>query len=173
MDWKGRKVLVTGGGFIGSHLVNVPLERGAEVTTFVRYTSRGSAGFLDPICSRICIVASYIAEFDGVCQAMEDQDSVFHLAALIGIPFSFGHPWGVVQVSTTGTQNVLSAACQTVPRRMVLTSTSEVMHLCGDGGKDGGLIGWKPTFTLDEGLLHTVDWLNESGGVDDPARYHI
>lgn len=127
MDWKGRKVLVTGGGgFIGSHLVEALLERGAEVTAFVRYTSRGSAGFLDPIAEKIRIVANDITEFDGVRQAMENQDSVFHLAALIGIPFSFEHPWEVVQVNTMGTLNILSAARQTGPRRVILTSTSEV-----------------------------------------------
>ena len=127
MDWKGRKVLVTGGGgFIGSHLVEALLERGAEVTAFVRYTSRGSAGFLDPIAENIRIVANDITEFDGVRQAIENQDSVFHLAALIGIPFSFEHPWEVVQVNTMGTLNILSAARQTGPRRVILTSTSEV-----------------------------------------------
>lgn len=326
MDWKGRKVLVTGGGgFIGSHLVEALLERGAEVTAFVRYTSRGSAGFLDPIAEKIRIVANDITEFDGVRQAMENQDSVFHLAALIGIPFSFEHPWEVVQVNTMGTLNILSAARQTGPRRVILTSTSEVygtaqyvpideshplqaqspysaskiaadklgesfhhtyglpvvtvrpfntygprqsvraviptmitqmlagdtvrlgatsptrdfnfvqdivrgfiqaaeapdaalgeavnlatgkeisigdlaakiasllgkeieiqseeqrlrpgssevMRLCGDGGKAAGLIGWKPASTLDEGLERTIGWLRESGGVDDPARYRV
>lgn len=154
-------------------LVKVLLERGAEVTTCVHNTSRCSAGFLNPIFGKIRIVANYITKFNGVYQAMEGQDSVFHLAALIGIPFSFENPWQVVQVDTTGRQNVLSAARQTVPRPTASSSTSEVMLLCGNGWKDGGLIGWKPTFTLDEGLLPTFDWLSESSDVDDLARYNI
>lgn len=127
MSWKGRKVLVTGGGgFIGSHLVETLLDLGAEVAVLVRYTSRGSAGFLDPIADRIAITAGNLTEFDGVLQAMKGQEYVFHLAALIGIPFSFEHPWEVAQVNIMGTLNVLSAAREVLPRRVVLTSTSEV-----------------------------------------------
>ncbi len=127
MNWAGRKVLVTGGGgFIGSHLVEELLRLGAEVTALVRYTSRGSAGFLDPLLDQVKIAASDLTEFDGVVQAMKDQEYVFHLAALIGIPFSFEHPWEVAQVNIMGTLNVLSAARDIRPRRVVLTSTSEV-----------------------------------------------
>ncbi len=108
MNWTGRKVFVTGGGgFIGSHLVEALLDLGAEVTALVRYTSRGSAGFLDSISDRIKIAANDLTEFDGVAQAMKDQEYVFHLAALIGIPFSFEHPWEVAQVNIMGTLNVL------------------------------------------------------------------
>ena len=127
MDWKGRKVLVTGaGGFIGSHLAEALAGRGAEVTALVRYTSRGSAGFLDPVAGRFRILANDITEAGGVLAAMEGQEVVFHLAALIGIPFSFEHPEEVLQVNTAGTLNVLNAARRTNPRRVVLTSTSEV-----------------------------------------------
>jgi dTDP-glucose 4,6-dehydratase len=127
MDWKGRKVLVTGaGGFIGSHLAEALAERGAEVTALVRYTSRGSAGFLNPVTDKFRIMANDITEAGGVLTAMEGQEYVFHLAALIGIPFSFEHPEEAFEVNTTGTLNVLNAARRTNPRRVVLTSTSEV-----------------------------------------------
>jgi nucleoside-diphosphate-sugar epimerase len=127
MDWRGRKVLVTGaGGFIGSHLAEALAERGAEVTALVRYTSRGSAGFLEESAGNFRIMANDITEAGGVLAAMEGQEYVFHLAALIGIPFSFEHPEEVLQVNTVGTLNVLNAARRTNPRRVVLTSTSEV-----------------------------------------------
>ncbi len=325
MDWKGRKVLVTGaGGFIGSHLAEALLGLGAEVTALVRYTSRGAAGFLDPISGKIRILSNDITESGGVQAAMEGQEFVFHLAALIGIPFSFEHPQEVIQVNTVGTLNVLMAARQTAPRRVVLTSTSEVygtardvpigedhplqaqspyaaskiaadklgesffhtyqrpvvtvrpfntygprqsaravipslitqmlagnrvklgataptrdfnfvkdtangfikaaeaeaaigetvnlatgkeisigdlavkiaglidkevefeteeqrirpgtsevMRLCGNWEKAAALIGWKPEFTLEEGLRRTIDWLREAGGTDDPGRYRV
>ncbi len=325
MDWKGRKVLVTGaGGFIGSHLAEALLGLGAEVTALVRYTSRSSAGFLDPIAGKIRVLSNDITESSGVLAAMEGQEFVFHLAALIGIPFSFEHPQEVTQVNTVGTLNVLTAARHTAPRRVVLTSTSEVygtaryvpidedhplqaqspysaskiaadklgesffhtyempvitvrpfntygprqsaravipslitqmlaggrvklgattptrdfnfvkdtangfikaaeteaaigetlnlatgkeisigdlakkiagligkevefeteerrirpgtsevMRLCGSGEKAAALIGWTPEFTLDEGLRQTIDWLRDTGSVDDPGRYRV
>ncbi len=127
MKWTGHRVLVTGGGgFIGSHLVEELMRLGAEVTAFVRYTSRGSAGFLEPLADKINIVAGDLTEFDGVFQAMKDQEYIFHLAALIGIPFSFEPPREVAQVNIMGPLNVLSGARITRPRRVILTSTSEV-----------------------------------------------
>ena len=127
MNWQGRKVLVTGaGGFIGSHLVEQLAGLGARVTAFVRYTSRASIGFLNSLPSDLRIVAGDLTEFESVYRAMKDQEYVFHLGALIGIPYSFVHPREVVQVNTIGTLNVLTAARETKPRRVVLTSTSEV-----------------------------------------------
>jgi len=127
MDWRGQKVLVTGaGGFIGSHLVEELVGLGTQVTAFVRYTSRASIGFLNSLPSDLRIVAGDLTEFESVYRAMKDQEYVFHLGALIGIPYSFVHPREVVQVNTIGTLNVLTAARETKPRRVVLTSTSEV-----------------------------------------------
>jgi len=127
VNWEGRKVLVTGaGGFIGSHLVEELVGLGTQVTAFVRYTSRASIGFLNSLPSDLRIVAGDLTEFESVYRAMKDQEYVFHLGALIGIPYSFVHPREVVQVNTIGTLNILTAARETKPRRVVLTSTSEV-----------------------------------------------
>ncbi len=127
MNWQGRKVLVTGaGGFIGSHLVEGLVGLGTQVTAFVRYTSRASIGFLNSLPSDLRVVAGDLTEFESVYRAMKDHEYVFHLGALIGIPYSFVHPREVVQVNTIGTLNVLTAARETKPRRVVLTSTSEV-----------------------------------------------
>lgn len=127
MDWAGRSVLVTGAaGFIGSHLVEELVGLGARVTAFVRYTSRASVGFLASRASYVDIVAGDLTEFESVYRAMKDQEYVFHLGALIGVPYSFVHPREVVQVNSIGALNVLTAARETKPLRIVLTSTSEV-----------------------------------------------
>ncbi len=127
MDWTGLKVLVTGaGGFIGSHLVEELVSIGARVTAFVRYTSRSSVGSLASLANDLHIVAGDLTEFESVYQAMKDQEYVFHLGALIGVPYSFVHPREVVNVNTLGTLNVLTAARKTEPKRVILTSTSEV-----------------------------------------------
>ncbi|MFQ5803853.1 MAG: GDP-mannose 4,6-dehydratase, partial [Candidatus Methylomirabilales bacterium] len=90
MDWTGVRVLVTGAaGFIGSHLVEELVGRGARVTAFVRYTSRASVGFLNSLKSGVQVVAGDLTEFESVCEAMRDQEYVFHLGALIGVPYSF------------------------------------------------------------------------------------
>lgn len=127
MDWKNRKVLVTGAaGFIGSHLVEELVALGASVTAFVRYTSYSSVGFLTSFAERIRIVAGDITEYENVYDVVRDQEYIFHLAALIGVPYSFVHPNEVVSVNTIGSLNVLTAAREIKPRRVVLTSTSEV-----------------------------------------------
>jgi len=127
MNWAGIKVLVTGAaGFIGSHLVEELIGLGARVTAFVRYTSRAAVGFLSSLTTDLQIVAGDLTEFESVYQAMKGQDYVFHLGALIGVPYSFVHPREVVQVNTVGTLNVLTAAREIRPRRVMLTSTSEV-----------------------------------------------
>ncbi len=127
MNWNGINVLVTGAaGFIGSHLVEELLARRARVTAFVRYTSRASVGFLSSLTSEVRVVAGDLTEYESVYRAMKDQEYVFHLGALIGVPYSFVHPREVVHVNTIGSLNVLTAARETGPRRVVLTSTSEV-----------------------------------------------
>jgi dTDP-glucose 4,6-dehydratase len=101
MDWADVKVLVTGAaGFIGSHMVEELVRLGARVTAFVRYTSRASVGFLSSLTSDIQIVAGDLTEFESVYQAMKGREYVFHLGALIGVPYSFVHPREVVHVNT-------------------------------------------------------------------------
>ena len=127
MNWKNRKVLVTGAaGFIGSHLVEELVACGADVTAFVRYTSYSSIGFLTSLAERIRIVTGDITEYENVYDVVKDQEYVFHLAALIGVPYSFVHPNEVVSVNTIGSLNVLTAAREMKPSRVILTSTSEV-----------------------------------------------
>lgn len=130
MPWSGKRVLVTGaGGFIGSHLTERLLALGASVRAFVRYTSRNSVGFLEGLADpagRLEIVNGNVAEFESVQAAVQGCDVVFHLAALIGIPYSYSHPREVVETNTVGTLNALLASRAAKVARLVLTSTSEV-----------------------------------------------
>jgi len=126
-----RTVLVTGaGGFIGSHLVERLLDEGARVRVFLRYTSRsdtGSLGWLPPEKqSRLDCVFGDLRDQHAVAQAMSGADLVFHLGALIAIPYSYVHPQEVVETNVMGTLNVLLAAQAHRPSRLVHTSTSEV-----------------------------------------------
>jgi NAD dependent epimerase/dehydratase len=129
-SWLGKKVVVTGaGGFIGSHLVDRLLEAGAHVTAFVRYNSRNDAGFLELLGDRkkeIHIIYGDMRDLMAVRQAARDAETIFHLAALVGIPYSYLHPEEVVAVNAMGTLNVLTAARECAARCVVVTSTSEV-----------------------------------------------
>ncbi len=131
MNWSGKKVLVTGaGGFIGSHLVSALLEHGAHVRAMVRYNSRNSHGQLSDIVRAapgiLDIVAGDIRDTRFVRNAVGDQEIVFHLAALIGIPYSYVAPSNYVDTNIVGTLNVLEAARDAGTSRIVSTSTSEV-----------------------------------------------
>jgi len=131
MTWKNVKVLVTGaGGFIGSHLVERLLELGADVRAFVRYNSRNSWGWLDEVSetakSAVEVITGDIADRERVELAMRGREVVFHLAALIGIPYSYEAPESYVRTNVTGTLNVLMAALRAGVSRVVHTSTSEV-----------------------------------------------
>jgi dTDP-glucose 4,6-dehydratase len=129
VDWRGRHVVVTGAaGFIGSHLVEHLLAAGADVTAFVRYNSRNDAPLLrlTGLLDDVRLMAGDLTELDTVRSALEGADTVFHLAALVGIPYSYVHPTEVVDVNTIGTLNVLIAAREHGVRRLVVTSTSEV-----------------------------------------------
>jgi len=127
MQWNGKKVVVTGaGGFIGSHLVDALVERGAEVTAFVRYNSRNDAGFLAQAAGGVRLVRGDIRDPEAVRGALEGASAVFHLAALVGIPYSYLHPVEVFDVNAGGTLNVLVAARDAGLERVVITSTSEV-----------------------------------------------
>lgn len=125
---RGRRVLVTGaGGFIGSHLTERLVDIGADVRAFVHYRGDGSWGWLDgsPVRDRLEVIAGDVADRDSVKQAMRDVDVVFHLAALIGIPYSYHAPISYVRTNIEGTLNVLQTARETGVARVVHTSTSE------------------------------------------------
>jgi len=129
VDLKNRAVLVTGaGGFIGSHLAERLVELGAKTRAMVHYRSNGSWGWLDesPHRSAIEIIAGDIRDRTQVTAAMKGIDVVFHLAALIGIPFSYEAPGSYVQTNIEGTLNVLEAARVLGTSLVVHTSTSEV-----------------------------------------------
>ena len=131
MTWNGRKVLVTGaGGFIGSHLCERLLHEGANVRAFVRYNSRNDPGLLRCIdrllFSSLDIQVGDLRDPDAVQRAAQGTDVVFHLGALIGIPYSYRNPREVVDVNIMGTLNVLEAARQHDVHRVMHTSTSEV-----------------------------------------------
>jgi NAD dependent epimerase/dehydratase len=128
---KEDKVLVTGaGGFIGSHLVEELLHRGQRVRAFVRYTSAGRAGWLEGSPARqggrLELFFGDIRDARAVRQAAEGCGRIYHLAALIGIPYSYLAPDSYVAVNVQGTLNVLNAARDLGTLRTVVTSTSEV-----------------------------------------------
>lgn len=131
MDWKGRRVLVTGaGGFIGSHLTEELARRGARVRALVRYNSRGHWGFLEELDAsllrRVEVCRGDITDAHFVLELARSQEIVFHLAAMIGIPYSYRAPGDFVSVNVTGTLNILEACRRSGARRLVQTSTSEV-----------------------------------------------
>lgn len=129
--WNGKKVLVTGaGGFIGSHLTEQLVGLGAEVTAFVHYNASGSRGLLDQLplqdLERIRFVTGDLCDMEAVEEATRGQEVVFHLAAIIAIPFSYMRPAQVVMNNVTSTLNVLQAARRCGVQRLVHTSSSEV-----------------------------------------------
>lgn len=131
MNWNGKKVLVTGaGGFIASHLIERLIREGAQVRGFVRYNSRNDPGmlkWLDPkILSQMEIMQGDLRDPEAVRNAARGADTIFHLGALIAIPYSYVNPREVIDVNIMGTLNVLMAARDLGTRRVVHTSTSEV-----------------------------------------------
>ena len=129
MSWSGKKVLVTGaGGFIGSHLTERLVQEGASVTAMVRYNGLGRWGWLDesPHVKEIKVVAGDITDQEFVRDSMSGQDCVFHLAALIAIPYSYTAPRSYVRTNVEGTLNVVQSARELGTPRIVHTSTSEV-----------------------------------------------
>lgn len=123
------KVLVTGAeGFIGSHLTEALVEKGYKVKAFVRYNFKNDWGWLErsKYLKDIEIYTGDIRDYDSVYDAMKDVDVVFHLAALIGIPYSYISPLAYIKTNTEGTYNVLEAARKLNIQRVIHTSTSEV-----------------------------------------------
>jgi NAD dependent epimerase/dehydratase len=131
MDLREKKVLVTGAdGFIGSHLVEYLVNRGADVRAFVYYNSFNSWGWLDEspkhIKDGINVFAGDIRDPHGVRTAMKGCDVVLHLAALIAIPYSYHSPDTYIDTNIKGTLNIVQAARELGTEKVVHTSTSEV-----------------------------------------------
>src|SRR5262245_11599401 len=131
MDWTEKRVVVTGaGGFIGSHLTEELSRRGARVRAFVRYNSRTSYGFLDtvpaPLGERIQIIQGDLRDPAAVSGAVKDSEVVFHLGAMISIPYSYVHPRETIETNVLGTLNVLNACREHGVGRMLCASSSEV-----------------------------------------------
>jgi len=127
--FRGRRILVTGaGGFIGSHLAERLVGEGARVRAFVHYNALGSWGWLDDSAMKgeMEVVAGDIADRDSVRRAMDSVEVVFHLAALIAIPYSYHAPLSYIRTNIEGTVNVLQCARECGAERVVHTSTSEV-----------------------------------------------
>lgn len=128
--WKNKKVFVTGAdGFIGSHLVEKLHELGAKVTAFVKYTLNGEIGNLkflnQKALNEIVIIPGNVEDSSLVLNSIADHDVVFHLAALITIPYSYVAPRSYVRTNIDGTLNVLEACRFNKVSKMVHTSTSE------------------------------------------------
>jgi len=124
----GKNVLVTGaGGFIGSHLTELLVKKGALVRAFCHYNAMGSWGWLDtfPEKKEIEVVLGDISDRDSIRNAVKDIHVVFHLAALIGIPYSYQAPYSYVQTNIIGTLNVLQSALEEDVECVIHTSTSE------------------------------------------------
>ncbi len=129
MTLKGRQVLVTGaGGFIASHLAEACLAAGAKTRAFVHYNALGTWGWLDqsPVQGELEILAGDLTDRDSVKQAAKGCEVIFHLGALIAIPYSYQAPASYVRTNIEGTLNVLQAARELGVQRVIHTSTSEV-----------------------------------------------
>jgi dTDP-glucose 4,6-dehydratase len=129
--WEQKQVLVTGaGGFIGSHLTEALVKAGANVRVFIRYNSRDGRGNLEDLEPRVLeqieIIAGDLRDVDAIERSVKGCNAVFHLGALVGIPYSYKNPREVVETNIMGTFNVLTAARDHGVDRIVHTSTSEV-----------------------------------------------
>lgn len=129
MRLEDKKVVVTGaGGFIGSHLTEKLVQMGCRVTAFLRYNSRNQWGWLEGSRFRkdIEVLTGDIRDYDSVKAALKDAQAVFHLAALIGIPYSYVSPLAYIRTNIEGTYNIMQAARESGLQRVIHTSTSEV-----------------------------------------------
>lgn len=130
MNLKGKKVLVTGSeGFIGSHLTEKLVELGADVTALVQYNSFNNWGWIDTfdknVRDSLHVVTGDVREYDNVKRFVKGQQVVFHLAALIAIPYSYLSPMAYVRTNVEGTTNILEACREYGIEKIVHTSTSE------------------------------------------------
>jgi len=123
-----KNVLVTGAaGFIGSHLTEYLVEEGLNVKAFVRYNSKNNWGWLEHslVKNHIKVVSGDIRDYDSVLNAIQGCDTVFHLAALIGIPYSYVSPQAYIRTNIDGTYNVLQTSLHSEVENILITSTSE------------------------------------------------
>ena len=128
MSISGKNVLVTGaGGFIGSHLTELLVKKGASVRAFCHYNALGNWGWLDasPAKKDVEVILGDISDRDSIRNAVRDINVVLHLAALIGIPYSYQAPYSYVQTNIIGTLNVLQSALEEEVDCVIHTSTSE------------------------------------------------
>jgi len=131
MDWKGRRVLVTGAsGFIGSHLTELLINKGARVQALIHYNSFNTWGHLEHYAkktpSNLSIIAGDIRDPHFVSSTVNGHEIIFHLAALISIPFSYIAPQLFIDTNVTGTLHILEAARRAGVSTIIQTSTSEV-----------------------------------------------
>ncbi|MHC1738563.1 MAG: NAD-dependent 4,6-dehydratase LegB [Ignavibacteriaceae bacterium] len=123
-----KKVLITGAaGFIGSHLTELLVKHGFDVKAFVRYNSKNNWGWLEDleVKDEVEVITGDIRDYDSVFNAARGCEAVFHLAALIGIPYSYVSPKAYIETNITGTYNVLQAAKELSVQQVLVTSTSE------------------------------------------------
>lgn len=122
------KILITGaGGFIGSHLAEMCVRQGIEVKALIRYNSKNNWGWLESseIKNEIEIIIGDIRDYDSVLNATKGCSAIFHLAALIGIPYSYVSPLAYIKTNIEGTYNVLQSAKELTIENVLITSTSE------------------------------------------------
>ena len=123
-----KKILITGAcGFIGSHLTEFMLNKGFKVTAYDLYNSKGSVGWLENIRKnkKLEIVLGDVRDYKSTLDLVKKTDYVFHLAALISIPYSYNAPYSFFQTNVEGTYNLLEA-CRITKKKIIITSTSEV-----------------------------------------------
>jgi len=123
------KILVTGSsGFIGSHLTEFLTKKGYKITAFDRYNINNDYGWLEKseFQKKINFVLGDLRDYDSVYKAMKGCDAVIHLAALIGIPYSYNSPTAYIKTNVEGTFNILEAAKNLKLKQVIVTSTSEV-----------------------------------------------
>jgi NAD dependent epimerase/dehydratase len=124
-----KKIFITGAtGFIGSHLCEMSVKKGYKVVGFDRYNSSNDLGCLknSKYKDNIDLILGDIRDYDSVCKSMKGCDKVFHLAALIGIPYSYVSPLAYLKTNVEGTYNILEAAKNLKLKNVIVTSTSEV-----------------------------------------------
>jgi NAD dependent epimerase/dehydratase len=123
-----NKILITGaGGFIGSHLTESLLKKGYQIKALVRYNSKNNWGWLEEIkdYKNLEVIIGDIRDYDCVLDSLRDCHSVFHLAALIGIPYSYVSPLAYIKTNIEGTYNIIEAARKLELKKVIITSTSE------------------------------------------------
>lgn len=130
MNLKNKKIFITGAeGFIGSHLLELLIKEGAQITSMVQYNSFNKWGWIDTFSKEIKdnmnIVLGDIRDFDGLNKIIRGNEIIFHLAALIAIPYSYQSPMAYVKTNIEGTLNVLESARVNGLEKIIHTSTSE------------------------------------------------